>query len=88
MGKACDTCKYQKLTARDEPCYDCVNLKNYEPIEKDSKQCWIELVAMYVAALGNDKDISEWVYETKKDKFMDTLSQLKNAIIREYEEEM
>ena len=55
MKKPCETCKHQELTARDEPCRNCVNLEGYEPreITKDSKQIYSELLMMYIKALNN-----------------------------------
>ena len=87
MKKPCETCKHQKLTARDEPCRNCVNLEGYEPIERDEKQLWLELTAMYITALHNNESINEWYYEVMKDRFMNKLSEFKTAIIREQREE-
>ena len=56
--------------------------------ERDEKQLWSELVAMYIVALDKDKNISEWQYEVMKDRFMNKLSEFKTAIIREQREEL
>ena len=32
FGEYCKTCKYEKLSEQDDPCYDCLN----NPINEDS----------------------------------------------------
>ena len=89
MNKPCETCKHQKLTARDEPCRNCVNLEGYEPreITKDSKQIYLELLMMYIKALNNCEGIDELFYEVQKDRFMNLLGEFQQVIRIEEREE-
>lgn len=90
MEKKCYTCKHEGRGIYSTPCWDCTryNTDEWEPkeITRDEKQCWLELLAMYLKALGDCEGIDEMMYEVKKDMFMNKLSEFKTAIILEYEE--
>lgn len=88
MEKKCYTCKDSELNEHQQPCCDCTEHKYWRlKVERDEKQLWLELTAMYLTALGNDEGIDEWYYEVMKDRFMNKLSEFKTAIIKEYEED-
>lgn len=87
MSKSCMTCKHGEKDFFDEPCFSCLGFQHYVPVsEKDDKQIYCELLAMYITELdlatGNDcSECDAIMRDVKKDKFMRLLEEFKKAII-------
>jgi hypothetical protein len=56
-------------------------------MERDTKQLWLELVGMYVYALGGNEEIDDLMYDVLSDRFKNKLAEYKTAIIQEQKEE-
>ena len=91
MVKDCYSCRFKNLNNFEVPCLGCEKCNHWKEPEdliiRDTTQCWLELIALYSAALMDTEGIDEEYYEMKMERFKDILSQFRNATANEEREE-